>query len=204
MPAGRPQVDALRAAFIDEMGERLQVLQRLAPRHPPRPFPADRRGEAQLQQRVEVVVDRLEHLPEYPVDLVGGHRGQRHPADEVDVAEVVERVGDPVQPPVAFEQEPVDGLVVLVGLAADERLHPHRVLADRQDRVGLESALARQFDDQPGWAAVRALVVEVRQRMLVECVLDDLLHRVRHARIRRRTIHRRPLRRDASATSALR
>ena len=55
------------------------------------PLFLDRRPETQLQQRVEVGVDGLEHLAEHPVDLVGGHRVQRHPADKVDVADVVER-----------------------------------------------------------------------------------------------------------------
>ena len=32
------------------------------------------RGEAHLQQRVEVAVRRLEHLPQQPVDLLGRHR----------------------------------------------------------------------------------------------------------------------------------
>jgi hypothetical protein len=145
------------------MGERFEVLQRFAARHPPCPFPADRAGESQLEQCVEVPVDGLEHLSEHPVDFLGRHRRRRDPAHEVDVSEVVERVGDPVQPPIPVEQKPVDGFVVLVGFAADERFDPHRVLPDGQDRVGLQPALAGKFDDQSGWTAVCAFVVEVRQ-----------------------------------------
>ena len=76
-----------------------------------------------------------------------GDRRQRHPADEVYVADVVEGVGDPVETPVALQQKPVDTLVVLVGLTADEGLDAHRVFADRQNRVGLQPPLAGQFDD---------------------------------------------------------
>ncbi len=156
--AGKSLTRRASLHFVDQVGERLQVLQRLAARHPPLPLLLDRGAKSQLQQRVKVRVHRLEHLSEHPVDLVGVDRRQRHPAHQIDVADVVQRVGDPVEPAVALEQEPVDALVVLVGLAAHERLDAHRVLADAQDGVRLELALPGQLDDEPGWPAVRALV----------------------------------------------
>ena len=158
-----------------------QVLQRLTARHPPLPLFLDRRAKTQLQQRIEVGVDGLEHLAEDPVDLVGRDRVQRHPADEVDVADVVEGVGDAVEPAVALQQEAVDALVVLVGLAADERLDAHRVFADGQDRVGLQPALARQFDDDARQPAARAFVAACRRgrspcRLSSMTCLDALTH----------------------------
>src|SRR5882757_1148276 len=166
---------ALAVLIVYQMLERPQVLQGLAARDPPLPFLLDRGPKTQLQQRIEVLIDGLEHLAEYAVDLVGRDGVQGHPADEVDVANVVQGVGDAVEPAVALEQELVDALEVLVGLAADERLDAHRVLADGQDRVGLQPPLPRQFDDQPGQAAPYALVVAVGQVVFLEGVLDDLL-----------------------------
>ncbi len=61
-----------------------------------------------------------------------GDGGQRESPDQVDVAEVVDGEGDRVHPPVALEQPAVDGLVVLVGMPCDERVHGERVLADRE------------------------------------------------------------------------
>ena len=86
----------------------------------------------------------FEDLAEHPVDFIGGDRLQRHAAHQVDVAGVVQGVGDPVEAAVALEHELVDAHLVLVGLAADERLHPHRVLADGQQRVGGQPALTGQ------------------------------------------------------------
>ena len=98
---------------------------------------------------------------------------QRHPADQVDVAEVVERVGDAVQLAVAPQQVPVDPLEVLVGPAADERLDAHGVLADGQDRVGLQPALAGQLDDDARRGAVGTLVEGVLEVAFLERGLDD-------------------------------
>ncbi len=159
----------------------------------------DRRPKTQLQQRIKVRIHGFEHLPEHPVDLVGVDRGQRHPADQVDVAHVVQRVGHPIEPAVALEQEPVDALVVLVGLAADERLHAHRMLADAQDGVGLELAFAGQFHDQPRRPAVRARMLRVAQLAGLQRPLDQRLHVLRsgHAPTPRRGVQRRGLRIDA-------
>src|SRR5690606_31357092 len=56
------------ATRLHQMLERLQVRQRLAAADPPVPLPADRTREPQLQQRVEIPVGRLQHLPEQLVD----------------------------------------------------------------------------------------------------------------------------------------
>src|SRR5882757_8852237 len=166
---------ALAVLIVYQMLERPQVLQRLAARDPPLPFLLDRGPKTQLQQRIEVLIDGLEHLAEYAVDLVGSDGVQGHPADEVDVANVVQGVGDAVEPAVALEQELVEPLEVLVGLAADERLDAHRVLADGQGGDGDQTPLPRQLDDQPGQAAPRAVVVAVDEVLFLEDVFDDLL-----------------------------
>jgi hypothetical protein len=85
--------------------------------------------------------------------------------------------------------------VVLVGLAADERLDAHRVFADREDRVGGQPALAGQRDHDTGQSAVRAFVQGVVQPVLDERVLDDLLDAFGHARTPRRIEKRLPPRR---------
>ena len=59
------------------------------------------------------------------------HR-ERQPGVEVDVAEPVDGERDGVQPQVPLEQPPVDPLVVLVGPAADERVHAERVRRRRR------------------------------------------------------------------------
>ena len=81
------------------------------------PTRADRRREAQLEDRVERLVGVGQHRAEQPVELVGGDRAQRQPAVEVDVADGVDRERDAEHPQVALEQPAVDPLVVLVGLA---------------------------------------------------------------------------------------
>ena len=96
-------------------------------------------------------------------------------------------------------------LVVLVGLAADERLDAHRVLTDRQDRVGLEASFAGQFDDDAGQSAVGALVEGVGEMVFLEGVHDrpldgvvgSLPQRITHARTPRRLENRRAVRRDS-------
>ena len=72
------------------MAERRQVRQRLPARDPPRPLPADRRGETQLQQLVEGRVGGRDHRAEELVHRLGGDQAQRQPADQVDVAQPVE------------------------------------------------------------------------------------------------------------------
>src|SRR5882757_7077185 len=187
--------------LVDQVRKRLQVLQRLAPRHPPLPLFLDRRPKTQLQQRIEVRVDGFQYLAEHSVDLVGGHRAQRHPADQIDVADVVERVGDAVQTAVSFEQEPVYALVVFVRLAADERLDAHRMLTDGQDGVRLESALPRQLDDDAGKTAACPFVGGANEAVLLAGVLDELPNSGTQARTPRRIENRRPLRRAVTSGS---
>ena len=71
-----------------------------------------------------------EHRAQQPVELLRRHRDERQPRVEVDVAEVVDGERDPVHLEVALEQPAVDALVVLVGVATDERVHAEGVLAD--------------------------------------------------------------------------
>src|SRR5580692_6256048 len=151
---------------VGEARERAQVGQALAALGPPGPFPADRRGEAELEGRVEVLVGVAEHAAEQPVDVGGADRAQRQPSGQVDVAHRVEGEADPVHAPVAFQQEAVEGRVVLVRLAAEEGLHAQAVRADHQPGHGGELVLARK-PDQVG-AGPRALIpdLELRQRRL--------------------------------------
>ena len=60
----------------------------------------------------------------------------------------VQRVVHAVEPGVALQQEPVDGLVLLVGLPADERLHEQRVLADQSQQWVCSRRRARQGDEE--------------------------------------------------------
>src|SRR5580692_1989992 len=149
---------------VGEARERAQVGQALAALGPPGPFPADRRGEAELEGRVEVLVGVAEHAAEQPVDVGGADRAQRQPAGQVDVAHRVKGEADPVHAPVAFQQKAVEGRVVLVRLAAEEGLHPQAVRADHQPGHGGELVLALE-PDQVG-AGPRALIPEpeFRQR----------------------------------------
>src|SRR6266571_4233902 len=62
---------------LGEIGERLQVGERLATLDPPGPLASDRRAEAEFQQLVEGAVGVLEHTAEHAVDLVRRHCGQR-------------------------------------------------------------------------------------------------------------------------------
>ena len=193
------------------MLEGLQVLQRLAPGHPPGPLLADRAGEPEFEQRVEIVVDRLEHLTENPVDLLGIDDIEGDPPDQIDIADIVQGVRHPVEPAVALEQKAVNALVVLVGPAADERLHPHRVLADAQQGVGDQLSLTRYFDQQPGQSAVGAFVAGEIQAVLGQRLLNDLPHpdgvgpgTGAHARTPRRIVQRRPVRRASRSRAALR
>ena len=103
---------------------------------------------------------------------------QRDPADQVDVAEVVEGVREAEQPAVAPQQVAVDLLEVLVGLAADERLDAHGVVADGEDRVGDQPALAGHLDDDARRGAVGALVERVVELGFLEGGLDDVEGRI--------------------------
>src|ERR1039457_7132802 len=121
------------AVRVGETGEGTQVGQALAALGAPRPFPPDGGGEAELQGRVEVVVGVAEQAAEQPVDV---GRAERPPPGQVHVPRRVEGEVDPVHAPVALEQETVEGLVVLIGLAAEERLHAEAVLADHEPGHG--------------------------------------------------------------------
>src|SRR4029077_10261428 len=123
----------------------------LAALHPPGPLPADRRAEAQLERRVEVLVGVAQHAAEQPVDLLGGDRGQRQPPGQVHVAHRVQGEVHPVHPAVALQQEAVEGLVVLVRLAAEEGLHAQAVLAHDQPGHGGQLVLSLELDqERPG------------------------------------------------------
>src|SRR6266516_5018195 len=117
-----------------EAGEGAEVRGALPALDPPRPLPADRGFKAERQCRVEVVVGVAEHAAEHPVDLLGGYRCQRQAAGEVDIPPLVRGEVHPVHQAVALQQEPVERGGVLVGLAAEERLHMQAVRADDEPR----------------------------------------------------------------------
>src|SRR5271167_3254992 len=163
---GAPQQEGLTLG-VGEAGKCAQVGQALAALDPPGPLAADRGAEAELERRVEVLVGVAEHAAEQPVDVRGGDSGQRQPPGQVHVAHRVQGEVDPVHAAVALEQEAVERLVVLVRLAAEERLHAQAVLADDQPDHGGQLVLALEFD-QVG-AGSRVLV---RQAELGEGRLD--------------------------------
>ena len=165
------------AGGIGEGGERLQVAQRLPALDPPVPLAADRGAEADLQHGVEVVVGVAEHRAEDAVELLGGHRGVRQPAGQVDVADVVDGVRDAVHAGVVLQQEGPQLLAVLVGLAADERLHPQRVLADAEPAHRLELLGAGQVDQPDARAGVLVDQLGLAQRLVDDGV--ELLRPVR-------------------------
>src|SRR5690242_4513733 len=144
-PVGRPDV-TIRSR--EEVLERPEVGGGLAALGAPRVLAADRRGEAQLQEGVEVAVGGLEDLPEHAVDLLGAHRAERDAADEVDVAHAVERVVHAVEAGVALEEEAIYGLLLLVGPAAHERLHEQRLLADDEPGGRGQPPRSRQRDEK--------------------------------------------------------
>src|SRR5580704_19051407 len=131
---------------VGEAGERAQVGQALAAFDPPGPLPADRGAEAELEGRVEVLVGVAEHAAEQPVDVRGRDRRQRQPPGQVHVAHRVQGEMDPVHAAVALQQEAVERLVVLVGLAAEERLHAQAVRADDEPGHGGQLVLALELD----------------------------------------------------------
>src|SRR6266700_4895780 len=133
---------------IGEPGERLQVGQALAALDPPGPLPPDRGAEAELERRVEVLVGVAEHAAEQPVDVLGGDAGQRQPPGQVHVARRVQGEVHPVHAAVALEQEAVEGLVVLVRLAAEEGFHAQAVLAGDQPGHGGQLVLALELHQE--------------------------------------------------------
>src|SRR4051794_38233228 len=141
-------------AGLEPPAERLEVPGRLAPELAPLPLLADRRGEAELEDRVERVVGVGQHRAQQPVQLLGGDRRERQPAVEVDVAEPVDGERDGVHPQVALEQPAVDPLVVLVRLAAHERVHAERVRADVEADGGLQLLLPRQREGEDALGAL--------------------------------------------------
>ena len=146
------------------MLERLQVGQGLAAVAAPGVFAADRAGEPQLEQRIEIAVGGLQHLAEHAVQLLRGDRVQRDAPDEVDVADPVQRVVHPVEPGVALQEEAVDRLVGLVGLPADERLHEQRLLAHDQPAVGLQAVGAGQGHEELAGLPRGVVDVQLAQR----------------------------------------
>src|SRR6478735_12564605 len=93
-PASRP-VPSTSGRPLRQMREGVEVAGRLAALRPPGVLLADRAREAQLQQRVEGAVRRLQDRPQQPVELRGGDDRERQPADEIDVAELVDGVTHP-------------------------------------------------------------------------------------------------------------
>ena len=110
------------------------------------------------------------------------------------------RVGDAVEPTVAFEQELVDAHVVLVGFGGRRTPRRDRMLADRQER-GLEPPLTRQHDDEPRQAAADRLVPGVFETVFVERPRSPAdIRRVMPAP--RRRVHRREPRGAVGAVAA--
>src|SRR5690242_582071 len=151
-PIRRPSRQSLPSPVgVGEPRERLQVGQALAALDPPGPLPPDGRTEAELERRVEVLVGVAEYAAEQPVDVVGGDRGQRQPPGQVHVARLVQGEVHPVRAAVALQQEAVEGLVVLVRLAAEEGLHAQAVLAHDQPGHGGQLVLSLELDqERPG------------------------------------------------------
>ena len=122
--------------------------------------------EAGLEDDVEIVVGGLEHLTQHAVELLLGHRDERHPADEVDVAVVVQRVRHLVQPTIAAQEVLVDLLEVLVRVAAHERLDAHALLVHREMAGGLEPLLPRQLHDEGVAVGQRGLDLPLHEEVV--------------------------------------
>src|SRR5689334_8595314 len=150
-PASPGGDEIVLAVGVGEPRERLQVGQALAALDPPGPLPPDGRAEAEFERRVEVLVGVAQHAAQQPVDVVGGDRGQRQPPGQVHVARLVQGEVHAVHAAVALQQEAVEGLVVLVRLAAEEGLHAQAVLAHDQPGHGGQLVLPLELDqERPG------------------------------------------------------
>ena len=162
-----------------EGGERAQVGQALTALLPPGPLPPDGGREAEHQRLVERLVGVAQHAAEQPVDLRLGDGGQRQPAGQVHVAGAVEREVDAVHAGAALKQEAVERRVILVRLAAEERLHLKAVVPGDQPGHSGELMLSVEADE----VSARGLAL-VAQAQAVEDAAEDvggsgvvLLHR---------------------------
>ena len=89
-----------------------------------------------------------EHDPEQLVEGCRVDPGRREAAGDVDVTGLVDGVREPGQAQVAAQEEAVDLVVVLVGVADDERRHRHRGVRDDERGDGLELLLPGQRHDE--------------------------------------------------------
>src|SRR5699024_1736794 len=113
---------------------------------------------------------RLEQYAEDLVDELRGHGTKGDPPPDVDVAGGVDPVREERHPQVAPEEEAVELLVVLVGVADDEGGHRQRPRADEERGDRPELLLAGQGDDELA-APGAGLVVDAR---LVHCLAEDV------------------------------
>src|SRR5689334_16253190 len=150
-PASPGGDEIVLAVGVGEPRERLQVGQALAALDPPGPLPPDGRAEAEFERRVEVLVGVAEHAAQQAVDVVNRNRGQRQLPGQVHVARLVQGEVHAVHAAVALQQEAVEGLVVLVRLAAEEGLHAQAVLARDQPGHRGQLVLPLELDqERPG------------------------------------------------------
>src|SRR5262245_12102840 len=101
-----------------------------------------------------------EYSAEDAVDLGGGDPGQRKPPDQVHVAGLVQGEVHAEHAAAALQQEPVERGVVLVRLAAEERLHVQAVRAHDQPGHRGQLVLAREPDQVR--AGPRRLVAQAK------------------------------------------
>src|SRR5262249_26218696 len=87
--------------------------------------------------------------------LLRRDRREREPADEVHVADGIEGEVDAEHPAAALEQEPVELGVVLVGLAAEERLDLQAVRVGDQPGHRDQLAGALEPDGERAWLGLR-------------------------------------------------
>ncbi len=132
-----------------------------------------RRIECLVAERdggVETVVGVAQHAPEQPVDLIGLDGRQREPADDVDVAELIDGERDPVHVGVTREQPGMHGGRVVLGLAHEEGLDQQAEVLHHEPGHRGELVLTGKGDQERAVRRMLVLELQIDQRLLDHAV----------------------------------